>query len=103
MKKVIGREVKLGDSLVEAGLDSMTSMSLHSKLFVATGNLDLPSTMFYDYPTLLELAQFVHRKAKEARGDGAKEEEEALEDALEAMLEDADSRRSYHLGLQACN
>eukprot|EP00931_Biecheleriopsis_adriatica_P016519 TRINITY_DN12144_c0_g1_i1.p1 TRINITY_DN12144_c0_g1~~TRINITY_DN12144_c0_g1_i1.p1 ORF type:complete len:1949 (-),score=403.68 TRINITY_DN12144_c0_g1_i1:11-5857(-) len=100
VRKILGRDAKLGDSFVEVGLDSMSSMSLHSLLCDSAGGLDLPSSLFYDQPTVLEVATFVHKQVKATGGDGSSAEEgDNLEAALEGMLEDADARRSYNLGL----
>eukprot|EP00929_Paragymnodinium_shiwhaense_P012449 TRINITY_DN11964_c0_g1_i1.p1 TRINITY_DN11964_c0_g1~~TRINITY_DN11964_c0_g1_i1.p1 ORF type:complete len:1917 (-),score=354.76 TRINITY_DN11964_c0_g1_i1:196-5946(-) len=101
VKKVLGHEVKLGDSLVEAGLDSMTSLSLHSALVSASGGMELSTNIFYDMPTVLELATFINKKAKSEAGEEEVDSTDNTDsmDPVEAMLEDADARRSYHFGL----
>eukprot|EP00913_Durusdinium_trenchii_P008697 g8170.t1 len=86
VRKILGCEAKLGDSFVQLGLDSMSSMSLHSNLCQASG-ISLPFSIFYDEPTVLQAASFLHRSA----GGGDEEED------LESMLQDAEARRSYHL------
>ncbi|CAE8611485.1 unnamed protein product [Polarella glacialis] len=101
VQKVLGRSAQLGDSFVEVGLDSMSSLSLHSLLCASAGGLQLPTSLFYEQPTVLEVATFVHKQAKEAAGGDAPGagEDESMEDSLESMLEDDDARRSYNLGL----
>ncbi|CAK0839405.1 unnamed protein product [Prorocentrum cordatum] len=112
IKTVLGKDVKLGSSFGEVGVDSMSSMSLRSALVSATGGLELPSTVFYDLPSVLELAKFIHGEAAPGAGGkagggsapvdaGAQGPAAAYhpDAALEALLEDAEARRSYHLGL----
>ena len=73
-------------SQVELGLDSMSSMSLHSNL-CQTAGVSLPFSIFYDEPTVLQAATLLHRLS----GGSSSGED------LESMLQDADARRSYHL------
>ncbi|CAK9061683.1 Erbin (Densin-180-like protein) (Erbb2-interacting protein) (Protein LAP2) [Durusdinium trenchii] len=78
--------IEIIQAAVQLGLDSMSSMSLHSNLCQASG-ISLPFSIFYDEPTVLQAASFLHRSA----GGGDEEED------LESMLQDAEARRSYHL------
>lgn len=73
---------------MELGLDSMSSMSLHSSLSDASGVV-LPLSLFYDEPSLLDAAKYLHRAAgSDEAGD---------EENLEALLQDDEARRSYQL------
>ncbi|CAJ1449897.1 unnamed protein product, partial [Effrenium voratum] len=90
VRKVLSREAQLADSFVELGMDSMTSMSLHSALCDSSGQV-LPLSIFYEQPTVLEVATFLHGKS----GTGA----EGAETGLESLLEDVEARRSYYLSL----
>eukprot|EP00927_Polykrikos_kofoidii_P060717 TRINITY_DN55639_c0_g1_i1.p1 TRINITY_DN55639_c0_g1~~TRINITY_DN55639_c0_g1_i1.p1 ORF type:complete len:903 (+),score=153.36 TRINITY_DN55639_c0_g1_i1:123-2711(+) len=105
VKQVLRKDVNVGDSFVEVGVDSMTSLSLHSKLVSACGGLELSTNVFYEEPTVLELATLIRKKAANVgsadmaeRADAAAESADVSDD-LESMLEDADARRSYNLGL----
>ena len=50
----------------------------------------LPLSLFYDEPSLLDAAKYLHRAAGSgSAGDG--------EENLEALLQDDEARRSYHL------
>ena len=97
VRKVLQKEAKLGDSFVDLGLDSMSSMALHHAL---CGSLNLPASIFYEHPTVLDLATFMFHQCKEG-----KEGKEDLDfndfndfNDLEGLLEDAEARRSYRLG-----
>eukprot|EP00435_Cladocopium_sp_Y103_P045304 s161_g13.t1 len=92
VRKVLGKEANLGDSFVELGLDSMSSMSLHSTLSDCSGVV-LPLSLFYDEPSLLDAAKYLHGAAAPSGGvhDGNDEEN------LEALLQDDEARRSYQL------
>ena len=51
----------------------------------------LPLSLFYDEPSLLDAAKYLHRAAGSgSAGDGEEEN-------LEALLQDDEARRSYHL------
>ena len=95
--KVLGREAKLGDSLVDMGVDSMTSMSLYAALCNAVGDVEIPSSIFYDQPTVLDVATFVHSKT--IKGTENESDETEFDASLEAMLEDPEARQSYRLGV----
>ncbi|WP_051742457.1 type I polyketide synthase [Streptomyces xylophagus] len=56
--------------LFDLGLDSLTAMDLHGRLSRATG-LKLPSTLVFDYPTLLQLAGHLRGGLDSGRPDGA--------------------------------
>ena len=97
VRQTLGREAQLGDSFVELGLDSMSSMSLHSAISQSSGSASLPTSIFYDHPTILSVAKLVHQQAKAANAQSGFD---AMEDEVNAeLLDSADARQSYHLSL----
>ncbi|CAE7487056.1 Erbin [Symbiodinium necroappetens] len=98
VRTVLGRDAQLGDSFVQIGLDSMSSMSLHGALCESSGDSSLPPSIFYDNPTILAVAKLLHKQAMAAKGPlGAGME--GMDDIDASLMESPEARQSYHLSL----
>jgi acyl carrier protein len=57
-REILGADVGLGDPLMAAGLDSLSSVEFRNSLEQRIG-LELPSTLVFDYPTINAVSQFI--------------------------------------------
>ncbi|MCP5425305.1 MAG: SDR family NAD(P)-dependent oxidoreductase [Gammaproteobacteria bacterium] len=84
-----GITVPINEGFFQLGMDSLTSVELRNRLQSAL-NGGLPSTVTLDYPTVVELAEYLTRTAladRFAADPVAKASEPAVDDALEALSE----------------
>lgn len=68
-----GPGVAAGQPLVQAGLDSLSTVELSQRLGAEFG-LALPSTLVFDHPTAEAVAQFVHGELRAGREPADEEE-----------------------------
>ena len=59
--RVLGEAIALDTPLMEAGLDSISSVEVGNLVAAAFG-VELPATVTFDYPTLQALAGFIHSR-----------------------------------------
>ena len=100
VRKILRREAQVGDSFVEIGLDSVSSMSLHSVVCESAGST-LPTSIFYDHPTILSVARLIHKQAKIVCSGSQELGSEAMDDidVDTSLLGSVEARQSYHLSL----
>ena len=61
--QVLGEAIAMDTPLMEAGLDSISSVEVGNSVAAAFG-VELPATITFDYPTLQALAGFIHSRVQ---------------------------------------
>ena len=54
--------ILLEQSLIEAGIDSLSALELRNQLSHSLEGLDLPATMLFEYPTVSQLAAYLQSR-----------------------------------------
>merc|ERR1712078_459714 len=68
VQELLGRDVDPEEPLMEAGLDSMSAVELHSGVQQTMG-VELPATLMFDYPSLQAVSGFVSERLEVAPVD----------------------------------
>ena len=85
LRGVLGSEVGAEQPLMEAGLDSLSSVEFRNSLEGKVG-VELPTTLVFDHPTPAAVAAFLAGQATLLAGSEASEESEEWEEEEVAMV-----------------
>jgi acyl carrier protein len=85
LRGVLGSEVGAEQPLMEAGLDSLSSVEFRNSLEGKVG-VELPTTLVFDHPTPAAVAAFLTGQATLLAGSEASEESEEWEEEEMAMV-----------------
>ncbi|CAE8635505.1 unnamed protein product, partial [Polarella glacialis] len=64
-KNVVGDDVEIDSPLMEAGMDSLSSVEFRNQVRGLVPGVNLPASIVFDYPSLRSMTDFIHMKASE--------------------------------------
>ncbi|CAJ1419131.1 unnamed protein product [Effrenium voratum] len=65
-KNIVGDDVDMDSPLMEAGMDSLSSVEFRNQVRNLVPGVNLPASMVFDYPNLKSMADFIHTKTSES-------------------------------------
>jgi len=64
-KNVVGDDIDMDSPLMEAGMDSLSSVEFRNQVRNLVPGINLPASMVFDYPNLKSMTDFIHSKTSE--------------------------------------
>mmetsp|Transcript_7833 Transcript_7833/g.18679 ORF Transcript_7833/g.18679 Transcript_7833/m.18679 type:complete len:810 (-) Transcript_7833:199-2628(-) len=65
-KNVVGDDIDMDSPLMEAGMDSLSSVEFRNQVRNLVPGINLPASMVFDYPNLKSMTDFIHSKTSES-------------------------------------
>eukprot|EP00913_Durusdinium_trenchii_P018925 g17783.t1 len=64
-KNIVGDDIEMDSPLMEAGMDSLSSVEFRNQVRNLVPGINLPASMVFDYPSLKSMTDFIHTKTSE--------------------------------------